>query len=67
MAEAEGAYRESLAIRRSLAGSEPAAFLPYVATSLNNLGLLLRDTGRMAEAECRTAQSQIRFGPSAAD
>jgi hypothetical protein len=51
MAEAEGALRESLDIRRSLAGPEPAAFLPDVATSLNNLGALLYAPGRVAEAE----------------
>jgi tetratricopeptide (TPR) repeat protein len=39
MPEAEAAYKEALKIRRQLAEKNPDAFLPDVATTLNNLGV----------------------------
>jgi hypothetical protein len=36
---------------RKLVVANPAAYEPYVATTLNNLGNLYRDTQRMGEAE----------------
>jgi tetratricopeptide (TPR) repeat protein len=51
MKEAEEAYREALSIRRELAQASPEAYLPDVATTLNNLAVLYSDTQRMKEAE----------------
>ncbi|OON65487.1 tetratricopeptide repeat protein [Hymenobacter sp. CRA2] len=45
--EAESLLRRALAITEKMNGPDH----PLVATSLNNLGLLLRDTNRLAEAE----------------
>jgi tetratricopeptide (TPR) repeat protein len=49
--EAQGAYREALEIRRRLAKKEPQVYEPDVATTLNNLGNVLRDLRRFEEAE----------------
>ena len=50
MEEARNQYEEALKIYREAAQSDPGAYLPYVAMTLNNLGLLDRDQNRMAEA-----------------
>ena len=44
-------YSEALAIRRDLAARDPSAYRPTVATTLNNLGILYSNTGRLAEAD----------------
>ncbi len=48
--EALQAAQEALDIYRRLAQDRPDAFLPYLATSLNNLGNRLSDLGRREEA-----------------
>jgi len=48
--QAEQLYQEALEIRRELAKQNPATFLPYVATTLNNLAILHRNTNEMAIA-----------------
>ena len=48
---AETIYTALLTRLRDLAQQNPAAYLPYVATTLNNLGLLYGATQRLAEAE----------------
>ena len=50
-AQAEEAYNETLGYYRQLAEQSPATYLPNVATTLNNLGILYSDTGRPAQAE----------------
>ncbi len=45
--EAEESYRSTLAMQRRLLGADH----PHVASSLNNLGSLLQETGRFEEAE----------------
>ena len=59
----------SLSIRRSLAGAEPAAWLPDVAMSLNSLGVLLHETGRMTESveSFRLANEAERLSKEAAE
>src|SRR3954451_1374459 len=49
--KAEKAYSEALAIYRELAARDPGAYRPNVAITLNVLGILYNDTGRLAEAE----------------
>jgi tetratricopeptide (TPR) repeat protein len=44
-------YEEALVLYLTLAQQNPAAYLPYLATTLNNLGLLYGDTQRLEEAE----------------
>ena len=44
------AIEETVGIRRSLAEANPAAYLPAMATSINNLSLRLADADRLAEA-----------------
>ena len=44
------AYQEALDIRRTLAKENPQAFLPAVATTLNNLGILHSDKNEFAPA-----------------
>jgi hypothetical protein len=48
--EARKAYEEALKIRRELAAKNPETYLPYVAGTLNNLGILHRDQNRKDEA-----------------
>ena len=43
-------YEEALKTYRELAKKEPEIYLPHVAASLNNLGILDRDQNRMEEA-----------------
>ena len=44
-------YEEALQIHRELAQQNPEAYLPKVATSLNNLGVLLSDTNDPKKAQ----------------
>jgi tetratricopeptide (TPR) repeat protein len=48
---AETIYTEILSRLRERAKSDPAAYLPDVAMTLNNLGILYRATQRLAEAD----------------
>ena len=50
MEKARNEYAEALQIRRELAEKNPEAYRPYVATTLNNLGVLDSDQGRLEEA-----------------
>src|SRR6266446_5855767 len=50
MEEARKEYEESLKIYRKLVQKDPEAYLPSVAATLNNLGILDRDKTRMKEA-----------------
>ena len=49
-AEARQQYDEALKLRRELARTNPAVYLPYVAMTLDNLAVLSRDENRHAEA-----------------
>ena len=49
--EAEAAYEEALRSYKSLAEKSPEAYLPYVASTQNNLGVLYRDLQRFGDAE----------------
>ncbi|MDD5274362.1 MAG: tetratricopeptide repeat protein, partial [Methylovulum sp.] len=48
---AEARYQEALRIRRQLAKDNPTVYLPDVAGTLNNLGILAANSGRRSEAE----------------
>jgi tetratricopeptide (TPR) repeat protein len=48
--EAEKAYGEALDLRRKLAAQNPAAWEPYVGTTLNNLGVLYLTMGHFKQA-----------------
>jgi len=50
MKEARDEYEEALKTYRELAQKNPGTYLPYVAMTLNNLGILDSDQNRMAEA-----------------
>lgn len=49
--EAEAVYRKALEMFEQVKEEYPAAFTPYVAGMLHNLGALLKDTNRVKEAE----------------
>jgi tetratricopeptide (TPR) repeat protein len=50
--EAESLYSEALTTYRQLAKENPAVYLPDVAMTLNNLGILVSDdSSRRTEAE----------------
>ncbi|MFX0046172.1 MAG: tetratricopeptide repeat protein, partial [Candidatus Hermodarchaeota archaeon] len=49
--EAEDALRESLQLRRELAGKSSDQYQPSVASTVSNLAILLRRTGRPADSE----------------
>lgn len=55
--DAATAFIEAIQIRRSLAKANPQAHLPYLATTLNNLGNLCLDAGRLKEAEDAYSES----------
>ncbi|MFO0842695.1 MAG: tetratricopeptide repeat protein [Gemmataceae bacterium] len=59
MKEAEGAFREALAIRRPLVADFPDRhdFRRELATSHQSLGVLLSHTGRLKEAEAYQAEA----------
>jgi tetratricopeptide (TPR) repeat protein len=50
-AASELVYRQLLPRLRDLAAANPAAYLPDLANTLNNLGILYRATQRLADAE----------------
>ena len=50
MNKARMEYEEALKIYRELAQKEPETYLPYVAATLNNLGILDRAENRLEEA-----------------
>lgn len=50
MEEARQHYEEALRIRRQLAQWDPDAYLPYLATTLNDLGILDATQNRTDEA-----------------
>ena len=50
MEEARLAVDEALSIRRELAGTNPDAYLPYVADTLSYLGILLAAQGQFGDA-----------------
>ena len=50
MNEARKEYAEALKMFRELANKEPETYLPYVAATLNNLGILDRAQNRPEEA-----------------
>ena len=50
-AEAEKGWTTALQRQRDLAAHDPGAYRPKVATTLNTLGSLYRNTGRLADAE----------------
>jgi tetratricopeptide (TPR) repeat protein len=49
--EAERGLTAALQLSRDLAAHDPGAYQPAVADTLNSLGVLYRNTGRLAEAE----------------
>ena len=66
--EALAAIEEAVAIRRQLAEARPDAFLPDLATSLNNQSACLAELGRREEAlaaieEAVTIYRQLAAGP----
>jgi tetratricopeptide (TPR) repeat protein len=50
-AEAERAGTATLQLYRELAAHDPGAYRPDVARTLNNLGIVYRNTGHLAEAD----------------
>jgi tetratricopeptide (TPR) repeat protein len=50
MNEARDQYEEALKIYREAAQKDPGTYLPELAMTLNNLGILDHDQNRMAEA-----------------
>jgi tetratricopeptide (TPR) repeat protein len=60
-AKAEPVFEKVLQIRRELAKAKPQAYLPDVAETLNDLGVLYLDTQRLKEAaDAYTEALQIR-------
>ena len=55
--QALAAIEEAVTIRRQLADARPDAFLPNLATSLNNLGVILSWLERNAEASAAHAEA----------
>ncbi|MDR0829302.1 MAG: tetratricopeptide repeat protein, partial [Prevotellaceae bacterium] len=51
LSQAENEYNEALEIRRTLANTNPAAYLPDVAVTLNNLAVLHWNTNALSQAE----------------
>jgi tetratricopeptide (TPR) repeat protein len=50
-AKAERGWTAALQLNRDLAAHDPGAYRPDVAQTLNNLGVLYSDTGRLADAD----------------
>jgi tetratricopeptide (TPR) repeat protein len=63
MREAEASYGEALEKYRALAKANPEAYLPDVAMTLNNLGLLYLDTQRLPEAEASCQEAATILEP----
>jgi hypothetical protein len=56
--EAEFAIEEAAAVHRRLADANPAAYLPNLATSLNNLSIRLDEPGRPDEAKTASSEAE---------
>jgi tetratricopeptide (TPR) repeat protein len=59
--EALAPTEEAVTIRRRLAEAQPAAYLPDLAGSLNNLGILLSGLGRREEALAPTEEAAALY------
>src|SRR5262245_52338509 len=57
LAKAEAEYAEALEIYRKLADVNHSAYLPDVATTLNNLAILHGDKNELAKAEAEYAEA----------
>lgn len=57
----EEAYKEALIVLRRQAETNPAAYLPKVAETLNDLGLCYPDTQKFGDAE-RTFREAMAIG-----
>lgn len=55
-ADAEAGYREAIRLCRSYVESNPDAFLPFLSTALDNLGVVLFEKGFDGEANRSTAR-----------
>jgi hypothetical protein len=53
------AIQDAVAIRRRLAGANPATYEPVLASSLNNLSIRLGEVGRHDEAEDLRNESRM--------
>ena len=60
-AEAEKGWTTALQRQRDLAAHDPGAYRPKVATTLNTLGSLYRNTGRLADAEQADTEAVLIF------
>ena len=58
MNNARTEYEEALKIYRDLAQKEPKTYLPYVAATLNNLGILDRAENRPEDARKAFEEAQ---------
>jgi hypothetical protein len=65
-AEAEKGWTTALQRQRDLAAHDPGAYRPKVATTLNTLGSLYRNTGRLADAEKADTEALLIFRDLAA-
>jgi tetratricopeptide (TPR) repeat protein len=63
MKESEQSYQEALTSYRRLAEANPDAYLPNVATTLNNLANLYGVTQRMKEAERSCGEARAILEP----
>ena len=64
MEEARKELDETLQIRRELVQKNPEAYLPDVAETLNNIGVLDRKQNRAQEAKSRPMRRRWRFTKS---
>jgi len=62
--QALAASEEAVAIRRRLAEARPDAFLPDLATSLNNLSNRLGELGRQEQALAASEEAARLRGPA---
>jgi tetratricopeptide (TPR) repeat protein len=58
---AERALTEALKMRRILAKENPEAYIPYLATTLNSLGLLYKSTEKFSKAEKVYAEALKKY------
>ena len=65
-AEAEKGWTTALQRQRDLAAHDPGAYRPDLAMTLNTLGGLYRETGRLADAEQADAEAVLIFRDLAA-
>jgi hypothetical protein len=61
--KADNAFGAALAIYRSLSAANPDAFLPLVATTLNNLASFEHLAGRTQEAEAHASEAEKLLEP----